>query len=145
LEVRWNPFDPDVVGPCIRVVVMAPDIEMQQGRYIGLEYPDPLPITALIDTGSPFTIVSKVFAKNRKLRMTNPSVPLRTLGGSCTGTQYCCSMCFPDSDLPKIDVMGIVARDFHQEPHYACLIGRDVIRNWNINFDGRAGLVRITV
>jgi hypothetical protein len=144
LKAHWNPFDPDDFGPCIRVVVMPPDIEMAAGRAIGLDYPGPLPIKALIDTGSPFTIVNKVFAKNRKLRRTNQDVPLRTLGGPCVGDEHCCSMSFPDSDLPKIEVMGIVAADFDREPFYSCLIGRDVIKNWDIRFDGRSGCVTIS-
>lgn len=144
LTVRWNPFDPDDFGPCIDVIVMPPDVEMDAGRTIGLDYPKPLPIKALIDTGSPFTIVSRVFAKNRKLRLTNPKVPLRTLGGSSVGDEHCCSMSFPESDLPRIEVMGIVAADFNREPFYSCLIGRDIIRTWNIQLDGRFGCVTIS-
>jgi len=117
---------------------------MEAGRAIGLEYPEPLPVRALLDTGSPFTIVNRVFAKNRRLRRTESDVPLRTLGGACLGDEHCCSMSFPDSDLPKIEVMGIVAADFNREPFYSCLIGRDVLRHWNIQFDGRSGCVKIS-
>lgn len=144
LEAHWNPLDPDDFGPWIKIIVMPPDIEMEAGRAIGLDYPEPLAIKALIDTGSPFTIVNRVFAKNRKLRQTNADLPLRTLGGSCKGDEYCCSISFPESDLPKIEVMGIVAADFNREPFYSCLIGRDIIKNWKLLFDGRTASVTIS-
>ncbi|HUA99189.1 MAG TPA: hypothetical protein VMA34_12735 [Terracidiphilus sp.] len=144
LKVFWDPFSSDDFGPLIKVIVMPPAVEMDAGRLVGLEYPRPVPIKALIDTGSPFTIVNRVVAKNFNLRQTNPHVPLRTLGGPCTGEEYCCSMSFPGSDLPKIEVMGIVAADLKRERYYSCLIGRDVIRNWNIEFDGRSQCVTIS-
>jgi hypothetical protein len=145
LKLSWNPFDPNDPGPIIRVVVMPPESEMEAGRAIGLEYPTPVPIMALIDTGSPFTIINKVHATNRRLRLTNPNVPLRTIGGRSIGEEHCCSLSFPESDLPRIDVMGIVAAKFSREPSHACLIGRDVIKHWNICFDGRSHTVTISV
>lgn len=122
---------------------MPTDEEMRIGREIGLEYPTPHPVTALLDTGSPFTIVSKVFAKNRKLAITNRNVPIRTIGGSCLCDEYSCSISFPDSNLPTIEILRIRAGEFNREPYYSCLIGRDVLRNWKIQFDGRARLVTI--
>ena len=144
-RVHWDPFDPDDYGPLIQVTVMPPDEEIEAGRLIGLDYPEPLCMKALIDTGSPFTIINRIIAKNFNLRQTNPSVPLRTLGGRCTGEEYCCSMSFPGSGIPKIDVMGIVAADLNREKYYSCLIGRDVIRNWKISFDGLSRCVTITI
>ena len=69
-EVHWDPFDAADPGPCLKVVVMNAYDYIEAGRAIGLEYPEPHAITALIDTGSPFTIISKTFAKNWKLVQT---------------------------------------------------------------------------
>jgi hypothetical protein len=33
---------------------------------------------------------------------------------------------------------------FAKERHYACLIGRDILRNWTVAFDGRSKRVTIT-
>ena len=55
--------------------------DIEYGTSIGLEYPDPAVPMALIDTGSPFTIISKVLAKSSNLFLTNPSFPIRTLNG----------------------------------------------------------------
>jgi len=144
LQVSWNPFDPADPGPCIRVIVMNTREAIEAGREIGLEYPEPHSITALLDTGSPFTIVSKTFAKNRKLVLTNAGMPIRTMGGDCSCDEYSGSVSFPGSDLPTIAVLRIRAADFNQEPFFSCIIGRDVLRNWDVCFDGRARRVTIS-
>lgn len=144
VKSAWNPFDPDDPGPCIKVIIMPTEEEIRLGGEIGLEYPEPLPITALLDTGSPFTIVNRVFARNRKLKLTNKNVPIRTIGGLCYCDEHSCSIYFPDSDLPKILVARILAADFEREPNYSCLIGRDVLRNWNAHFSGPSRCVTIT-
>jgi len=143
-QVPWNPFDPTDPGPCIQVTVMNTREAIEAGRAIGLEYPEPHAITALLDTGSPFTIVSKTFAKNRKLFLTNARMPIRTMGGDCSCDEYSGSIDFPSSGLPSIAVLRLRAADFNQEPFFSCIIGRDVLRNWNIRFDGRAGYVTIS-
>jgi hypothetical protein len=144
-QVYWNPFDPADPGPCVKVVVMNTYETIEAGREIGLEYPAPHAITALIDTGSPFTIISRTFAKNWKLVQTGARSPIRTMGGDCLCDEYSSSISFPDTNLPRIEVLRLRAVDFNREPFYSCLIGRDILKNWNICFDGRAKLVTITV
>jgi len=39
--------------------------------------------------------------------------------------------------------MRIVSAVFAKERNYACLIGRDILRNWFISFDGRSKRVII--
>jgi hypothetical protein len=140
-SVSWNPLDQ---GPLIKIVVMPTDLEMELGRDIGLEYPQPIAINALIDTGSPFTIVNRVLAHTRKLSLTNAKVKLRTLGGECPGDEHCCSISFPDAPLPKIEIFKIIAADFVDESHHSCLIGRDMLRFWKVELDGPNRIVRIT-
>lgn len=142
-DLFWNPFDSADPGPCLKIIVMNTYATIEAGRAIGLEYPGPQAITALLDTGSPFTIISRTFAKNWKLFQTNAGIPIRTIGGDCLCDEYCASISFPGSDLPLIETLRIRAADFHREPFYACIIGRDILRNWDIKFDGRAKCVRI--
>lgn len=40
---------------------------IEAGRAVGLEYPDPLPMRALLDTGASVTVISRVFANHCKL------------------------------------------------------------------------------
>jgi hypothetical protein len=117
---------------------------IEAGREIGLEYPAPHAITALIDTGSPFTIISRIFAKNWKLVQTGAQSPIRTMGGDCLCDEYSGSISFPHSQLPGIEILRILAVDFNREPFYSCIIGRDIIKYWDIRFDGRAKQVTIT-
>jgi hypothetical protein len=139
----WNPFDPGDPGPCIKFSVSRYVDEIEYGASIGLEYFEPPIPTALIDTGSPFTIISKVLAKNCNLSLTNPSFPIRTMNGDCECEEYCGSISFPGSELPRIAAARILARDFYKESSYACLIGRNVLKRWDIRFDGHSRMVTI--
>jgi hypothetical protein len=141
----WNPFDPGDPGPCIKFSVTRYIDDIEYGSNIGLEFPEPAIPTALIDTGSPFTIISKVLAKNCNLSLTNPSFPIRTMNGDCECEEYCGSISFPGSGLPRIAAARILARDFYKESSYACLIGRDVLKRWDIRFDGQSRIVTIKV
>jgi hypothetical protein len=144
-QVYWNPFDPADPGPCVKVIVMNTNETIEAGRKIGLEYPAPHAITALIDTGSPFTIISRIFAKNWKIVQTGAQSPIRTMGGDCLCDEYSGSISFPDSNIPGVEILRLRAVDFNREPFYSCLIGRDILKNRDIRFDGRARLVTITV
>jgi hypothetical protein len=143
-EVHWDPFDPADPGPCLKVIVMNAFDYIKAGRDIGLEYPEPHAITALIDTGSPFTIISKTFAKNWKLVQTGARSPIRTMGGDCLCDEYSGSMSFPDSNLPPIGTLRLRGTDFNREPFYSCIIGRDVLKNWDIRFDGHRKRITIS-
>lgn len=143
-QQHWDPFDQADPGPCIKIIVTNTDETIQAGRALGLEYPQPVAITALIDTGSPFTVVSRTFAKNRKLIQTNAGTPIRTIGGDCRCDEYSGSISFPNSNLKGIGTLRILAADFEREPFYSCLIGRDVLRNWKITFDAPSKRITIT-
>ena len=114
------------------------------GRAIGFEYPTPHEITALIDTGSPFTIVNRVHALNRMLAQTGAGTEIRTLGGKAKCGEHSGTISFPGTGLKRIETLRILSRDFEDERYYSCLIGRDVIRHWKITFDGHSKRVTIT-
>jgi hypothetical protein len=142
-RLPWDPFDPTDPGACIKFSVARYVDDVEYGKHIGLEFPEPPRPTALIDTGSPFTIINKVLAKTCNLILTNPAFPIRTLNGDCPCEEYCGSMSFPGSGLPPIPAMRILAREFYKEPSYACIIGRDVLKRWKITFDPHAKSVTI--
>lgn len=142
-ELPWNPFDPRDPGPRIKFSVTKFTDDIEDGKRIGLEFPDPPIPTALIDTGSPFTIINKVLAKTSNLMLTNPVFPIRTMNGNCDCEEYCGSVSFPGSGLPAIPAMRILAREFYGETSHSCLIGRDILKHWKITFDGRAKTVTI--
>jgi hypothetical protein len=98
---------------------------------------------ALLDTGAAVTVISKTFAKYCKLLQTGET-EIRALGSLNKCGEHAGAISFPDTNLRPYDPIRIVSADFVQERHYAILIGRDILRNWTITFDGRSKRVTIT-
>src|SRR5579863_200830 len=139
----WDASDPNDPGPLIEAVVMnSPDI-LAAWREAGLDCPHPVKIKALVDTGAAFTIVSKTMAKHCKLFQTGQS-EVRALGAYHKCGDYAGSISFPNTSLRPFESIRIRSGDFIREPHFACLLGRDVLRRWSITLDGPSKLVTIT-
>ena len=140
MKIPWNPFEWDDPGPCIQVIIRHTEDERLLG--IGLDYPEPVAVTALLDTGAQSTVIHSTLAKSRKLTMTDTNLPARGIGGQCFCDQYSCSISFPGSDLPGIGTVKVLAREL-KEMNYVCLLGRDIMRFWNMQFDPRGRCVII--
>lgn len=143
-ELKWDPFEQGDPGPCIDVVVMNSRDVIEAGRAVGLEYEKPLPIRALLDTGASVTVISKKFADYCKLFQTNEGSEITAIGATHRCGEHAGSISFPGTDLRSFDPIRIVSAVFAKERYYACLIGRDILRNWVIVFDGRSKRVTIT-
>jgi hypothetical protein len=138
--VQLSASDP---GPCIEVTVTNSRDVIEAGRAIGLEYPAPIKMKALLDSGASVTVISKTFAKYCKLMQTGET-EIRALGGLHKCGEHAAAISFPGTSLRSIDPIRIVSADFIKEPYYACLIGRDILRGWKVTFDGRSNRVTIT-
>jgi hypothetical protein len=138
--VAWGDSDP---GPCIDVVVMNSREVIEAGRAVGLEYPEPIKMKALLDSGAAVTVISKTFANYCKLMQTGET-EIRALGSLHKCGEHAGAISFPGTNLRPYDPIRILSADFVQERHYAILIGRDILRNWVITFDGRSKRVTIT-
>lgn len=141
--LKWDPFDPDDPGPCIDVVIMNSREVLEKGRDIGLDYPEPRRMRALLDTGASVTVISKKFANYCRLFQTNEGSEITAIGATHRCGEHAGSISFPDTKLKSFDPIRIVSADFPKERHYAILIGRDILRNWAISFDGRSKQVTI--
>jgi hypothetical protein len=131
----WDPSDPNDPGPLIDVVVMNSRDVLDAWRDIGLECPQPVKMKALIDTGAAVTVISKTFARHCKLFQTGES-EVRALGAQHKCGEHAGTITFAGSDLRPAEAISIRSVDFIREPHFACLIGRDILRYWTITFDG---------
>jgi predicted aspartyl protease len=143
LEIKWDPSDRNDPGPCIKVVIMNSSDVIGEWRALGLDCPEPRAVTALIDTGASVTVISKVFANHCKLFQTGEGRLFTTLAGRAVCGEHAGAISFPGTDLGPVDSHPIVSANFVGERNYSCLIGRDILRNWLITFDGRAKRVVI--
>jgi hypothetical protein len=136
----FNQADP---GPLIDVTIMNSRDVVEAGRAIGLDYPPARSMKALLDTGASVTVISKVFANYCKLFQTSEGSEITAIGATHPCGEHAGSISFPGTDLRPLDPIRIISAVFAKERHYACLIGRDILRNWIITFDGRSKKVVI--
>lgn len=99
---------------------------------------------ALLDTGSSITVISEVFANTCKLFQTGDRSEVTSLGAVLHCAEHAGAISFPGTDLRSFDPWRIVSAVFSSERHYAIIIGRDILRNWTLSFDGRSKKVTIT-
>ena len=144
VQVRWDPSDPSDPGPCIDVTITNSRDVIEGGRTIGLEYPAPRPMRALLDTGASVTVISRVFADYCKLFQTSEGSEIAAIGTVHRCGEHAGAISFPGTNLRALDPIRIVSAVFAKERYYACLIGRDILRNWVITFEGRSKRVTIT-
>lgn len=144
VDLKWDPFDQDDPGPCIWVNVMNSSEVIEAGRAVGLEYPEPRKMKALLDTGASVTVISKTYANYCKLRQTNAGSEITAIGATHRCAEHAGAVSFPGTKLQSFDPIRIVSVEFPKERHYAILIGRDILRNWVIKFDGRSKRVTIS-
>lgn len=144
VDLDWDPFDQSDPGPCIDVIVMNSCEVIEAGRAIGLEYPAPRQMRALLDTGASVTVISKKFANYCRLFQTNEGSEITAIGATHHCGEHAGAISFPGTDLQPLDPIRIVSAVFAKERNYAILIGRDILRNWVLNFDGRSKRVTIT-
>jgi hypothetical protein len=121
----------------------SPDV-VSGWRALGFEIPKPIRMKALLDTGASVTVISKIFANYCKLFQTNEGSEITAIGATHRCGEHAGAISFPGTDLRSFDPTRIVSLDFPKEQHYAILIGRDILRNWVITFDGRLKRVTIT-
>ena len=108
---------------------------------VGLEFPPARPVNGLIDTGAAVTIVNPELAKTYKLHYTGPA-RIRTAGHLDTYPEYAAAISFPDRDLQTFEVLRVVACPL-ASAEMSCLIGRDILRQWEMVYNGRSGEVSI--
>ena len=129
-------FDPSILqkdGPCILIEISAPLLEIAEGSPLGLEY-RPFRITAVIDTGASLTVVNPEVVETCKLPATGFAT-VASIERKARYHQHAACIKFPGTKLRTLDGVPVVACKISQQP-YACLIGRDIMRNWLMTYSG---------
>ena len=92
---------------------------------------------ALIDTGEQRTVFSPEAVRKAGLSKINEA-DVRGVGGIVKAGVYVASLQFPRCGLRTIEVLEVSCCEL---PHilYPCLLGRDVLSRWILNYDGPGG------
>ena len=131
-------------GPHIAILVSATRWEVEEGRSVGLEFPE-LPVRALIDTGASLTIINPQIAATCKLKQTGHQ-KINAVGGEAGEyPEFAAAIRFPETELPGLDTARVVACPIIRQPFFSCLIGRDILQKWLFTYNGRTGAVEIQV
>jgi hypothetical protein len=128
-------------GPIMQVVVGHPKIEFDEAVSIGLELRKPIVVRALIDTGAAITIINPELAQTFKLKFTGMG-RINAAGHTADYPEYAAAISFPDSRLLPFDVLRIRACPLARA-EMSCLIGRDILRFWELTYNGDSGVVAV--
>jgi predicted aspartyl protease len=128
-------------GLTIRIEVGPSDAEVQWAKLAGVTLNKPLRIAALIDTGASRTVINPQVAVTCGLRQVGEAV-ISTAGHVGRVPEYVGAVHFPESNLSSVDPVRFIACPLPQQA-VACLIGRDVLEQWRLVYDGRTGEVKI--
>jgi hypothetical protein len=143
VKLPFTPTELILQGPHIAILISATRLEVEEGRPLGLEFPE-LPVHALIDTGASLTVINPEIAKTCKLKQTGHQM-INAVGGKAGEyPAYAAAISFPGTNLPSLDATRVVACPIIRQPFFSCLIGRDIMRKWLLSYDGRTGEVEIT-
>jgi predicted aspartyl protease len=141
VELSWPADDLQQDGPWMWISITNPKMELEEARSVGLEFPKPLRMKALVDTGASLTVINPEVAKTWKLRQTG-FAKIVAAGSSGTYAEHAAAIEFPDTNLRGFDPIRVVACPIVGQ-WFSCLIGRDILRRWHVSYDGRSGHVRI--
>jgi hypothetical protein len=133
-QLSFNPVILQRDGPQIDIEISAPSDEIRDGTAVGLEYPRPFGIHALIDTGASLTVVNPQVVTTCKLRHTGFAT-VASVEKFGKYPQHAAWIRFPGTKLAGLDGVPVVACEMIKQP-YACLIGRDILRNWLLTYNG---------
>jgi Retroviral aspartyl protease len=128
-------------GPIIPILIGWPQSEFDEIIALGLELPRPKRIRALVDTGSALTIVNPALVQTFRLQQTGEA-KINAAGNSGTYPEFAASISFPETSLSDISIVRIVACPLVSGV-MSCLIGRDILRNWQLTYNGRLGTFTI--
>jgi predicted aspartyl protease len=143
-RLKWRP-DPGTLlrqGAHIEIVISRAAPELKEGHAEGIGF-RALPVRALIDTGASLTLINPQIADTCELIQTDWT-RITTVGGMAGSyPAYAAAISFPGTNLPRFEVIRVVACPIINQPFFSCLIGRDILRKWLLIYDGPNGQLEI--
>jgi predicted aspartyl protease len=129
-------------GPRIRISISAPEEEIEIGRAFAIEYPEPLSVSALIDTGASLTVINPEIVQSCRLSQTG-FTKISSAGNMGDFPTFAAHIEFPSHNLRGFEIIPVVACSLPQQS-ISCLIGRDILRRWMFTYNGRTGEFVVT-
>lgn len=139
-QVRGRLID---IGPQLTITVGPSIPERKAAEKAGRRLLEPQPVRALIDTGARRTVITPDTAGRCGLVQVSVTKLFVVGGGEVEGPVYSAQLAFPDSPLANWPAIEIVGADLHH-PEIECLIGRDILRRWIVEYDGPSGQLVIS-
>jgi hypothetical protein len=144
----WSLAEPGFVMP---IIVQTPSL------LCSPPFSNPLRtvlVMALLDTGATRTCISDVIAQMLELKVTGYS-PIQTAGGTKNFPDYMVDVLFPNHSLKGFEdwMVGSCNLPYTENPssghvmaktNFGVLIGRDMMRQWNIVWNGPTSSVFIS-
>jgi len=135
------------------IVTLTADDLLRTGPIIQIEIGNPRDtskkalVNGLIDTGAAFSAINPRLAQSCHLIQRGKQkihVPGNTrLEDAREYPEFAASIGFPESDLQGFRIHGVIACPIF-ETQISCLIGRDILRYWEITYSGFSGQFSIT-
>lgn len=99
---------------------------------------EPQPVRAMIDTGARSTVITPSAAKRCGLVQVSTARIFVVGGGEVEGEVYSGQILFPGTPLASWPAIEIIGANLHHR-EIECLIGRDILRRWIVEYDGPSG------
>ena len=141
MALTFTPSELQSIGPIIKVLIGHSLLDKAEAASAGLEFPEPRPISALIDTGAALTIINPRLAETYKLKYVGEA-RISAAGHTQDCRAFAPSIAFTNTQLRLFETVSVVACPLNR-PEIACLIGRDILRYWELNYNGTTGEIRI--
>lgn len=124
-------------GPSLQVEISLNSILAAQYQQSGTSLPAPLTGYALIDTGASVTSVDAKILESLGIKAVG-QIPISTPSGSSQQGLYSCQFSFPGTPIPVLPFVSVVG-SILQPQGIVALIGRDLLRNFLLIYDGVHG------
>ncbi len=111
--------------------------------------PPPVRCRFLIDTGADGSVVKHEIAEKAGLKLIQDSMPIHGVGIDTTGRVYMGRITFAYQSKVVASAIHQMAIDTQimsaklDNPKFDGLIGRDVLRHFQLSYDGKTGVVRM--
>lgn len=151
LEFAYQPGALRYHGPVIITGLGISAAHREALEKAGHDIPDPVQCRFLVDTGADTTLVKHEFAERAGLKLINDNVPIHGIGVDTTGRTYMGRIMF----YYESKVMPGATHTVYVETQVASgtlklpadtidgVIGRDVLTQFQLVYDGRTGQVRM--